>query len=166
MEEVALWTLPGRLIGVLSDDVAVGADEAISHTLMILTVGFVEAMYELDLYGKEWYTKSVSLFWSIVLLASLLSHISPFFINVRKVFKDGPDDIVQLAKTDMQLWNDLVLDTGADIGLRCGGEHLVSGVSIVSEDQTSDVGDKWQQSIGHTEMQAGTTSFGSIVCVG
>ena len=43
---------------------------------------------------------------------------------------------------------------------------MVSGVSLVNEEQTSDVGDKWQQSLGHAEMQAGTTRFGSIVCVG
>ena len=165
-EEVAVWTFPRRFIGVVRNDVAVGTVELITHTLMITTVGLVEALYNLKVHGKERYTEIVSLFWSAVLFTTLLSHISPFFVNVRNVLSKRPEEIVQLARTDLQLCNDLVLDAGAKLGLRCGGEHLVSGVAIVNEEVASDVGDKWKESLGHTEMQAGTTRLGSTVCVG
>ena len=167
-EEVAVWTLPGRFIGVVRNDVAVGTVEVATHSLMITTIGLVEALYELEVHWKERYIEIVSLFWSAVLFTTLLSHISPFFVNVRYVLSKRSEEIVQLARTDVQLWNDLVLDAGANLGLRCGGEHLVSGVAIVNENIASlyDVGDKWKESLGHTKMQAGATSLGSTVCVG
>ena len=43
---------------------------------------------------------------------------------------------------------------------------VFSGVAIVNEEVASDVGDKWKESLGHTEIQAGTTRLGSTVCVG
>ena len=45
-------------------------------------------------------------------------------------------------------------------------ETVLSGVAIVNENIASLYDVKWIESLGHTEMQAGTTRLGSTVCVG